>query len=80
MAWQELENIKARLDLPILSDLSIENLLGAKDKIEKIELAMKAEFIHKLMSKGGTEHCAKQKVKAVLKVIMVGETLETDVR
>ena len=50
MAWQELENIKARLDLPILSDLPIENLLGTKDKIGKNELSMQEESIHKLMS------------------------------
>ena len=50
MAWQEQENIKARLDLPILSDLPIENLLGAKDKIGKNELSMQEESIHKLMS------------------------------
>lgn len=47
-AWQHLNELKVRLGLSALTDLSIENVLGAKDKLTKIELALNAELIHSL--------------------------------
>ena len=49
-AWQEMERAKLSLDLNNLSDLSLANLVGAKDRLGKLELTLQAELIHRLTS------------------------------
>ena len=43
-AWELLERAKLRLNLQPLSDMSIENLLGAKDRVNRLELTLNAEL------------------------------------
>ena len=64
-----------RLGLTNLTDLSIDNLIGAKDKTSKLELALQAELIHRLTSKGDAYH-PKELVKMVVKFISYSERLE----
>ena len=49
-SWLEFEKAKREIGLSNLTDLSIENLIRAKDKLSKVELALQAELIHKLTS------------------------------
>ena len=72
--------MKIRLGLNILTDLTLENLLGTKDKLTNLELAMQAELIHKLITFGGKEYNAKVLVKSVLMVILTGEKLTSEQR
>jgi len=69
-----------KLDLPQLSDLSIENLIGAKEKVTKIALALQAELLHKLTSIGSKDYCPKQLVKSAVKVICCCENLSSDLK
>ena len=73
-AWQKLEDIKTRLGLSTLSDLTIENLVGAKDRLNKIELAIQAELIHKLMTKSDG-YCPNQLAKAATLLVCSSEIL-----
>ena len=75
--WALLEEIKPRLGLNQLSDLSIENLLGAKDRLNKIELALQAEVLLKLIS-NGDRYEPKRLVNSSLKVISYCERLDAD--
>ena len=75
-AWRELEKVKAELNLDCLSDLTIENLVGAKDSLNKIELALNAELIHRLTSRNQSYN-PKLLVKAVIKLIGYSERLDT---
>ena len=74
-AWQELEHFKQVVGLAQLSDLSIENLLGAKDPVNRIELALQAELMHRLSSISKIS-CPKRLTKAVIKFIGQAEKLE----
>ena len=74
-AWLELNRIKAQLNLESLTDLSIENLVGAKDNLTKIELALNAELIHRLTARNEAFQ-PKVLVKAVVKLIGNSERLD----
>ena len=76
-AWEELERLKTRLQLRNLSDLSLENIVGAKDQVNKIELALQAELIHRLTSTN-TRYCPKELVKKVVKFIGYSERLSLE--
>ena len=78
-AWQELEHFKQVVGLTQLSDLSIENLLGAKDPVNRIELALQAELMHRLSSVGKIS-CPKRLTKAVIKFIGQAEKLEPETK
>ena len=78
-AWELLEGAKLRLDLQPLSDLSIENLLGAKDRVNKLELTLNAELIHRLISCSQT-YCPRTMVMASLKFISYSEKLDRTVK
>ena len=77
-AWGKLEAAKLKLNLKQLSDLSIDNLLGAKDRLSKVELALNAELLHKLAAIGGSEYCPTQMVKMVVKTMGNFEHLKGD--
>ena len=74
-AWELLDAVKIRLGLSQLADHSLENLLGARDKLSKIELALQAELLHKIISKG-TGYNPERLVAATVKVISYSERLE----
>ena len=78
-AWEELERFKPRAGLTPLTDLSLENLLGAKDHISKIELALQAELLHKLTSINKIS-CPIRLAKAVVKFIGNAERLTPEMR
>ena len=75
LAWNKLEDLKTRLGLTRMSDLSIENLLGAKDNLAKIELALNAELLVKLTTRSET-YCPNQLVRSAVKLIGYSERLE----
>ena len=70
--------MKVRIGLKQLTDLSIENLLGAKDKLSKIELALNAELLHRLSAMGSAEYCPNQMVRAAIKLIRCCEPLTSE--
>ena len=57
----------------------MENLIGAKDKLGKIELALQSELLLKLSSKS-EEYCPSQMVRAAVKLVCNSEKLEEEVR
>ena len=78
-AWTKLNESKSRLGLSPLTDLTLENILGAKDNLNKIEFALNAELIHKLTSR--SEHpCPDRLVRSVIKLIYCSEYLSQDLR
>ena len=77
--WSLLEENKRKLGLNTLSDLSIENLMGAKDRISKIELALQAELILKLTSRGES-YCPEQLVRTAIMLVCESEKLDAAVK
>ena len=73
--WNLLEETKLRLGLNQLSDYSLENILGAKDKLSQIELALQAELLLKIISTSDT-YDPKRLVKSSLKTISYCERLD----
>ena len=73
-AWNKLNEIKSDIGLNPLSDLSLENLVGAKDRLSKVELALNAELILKLTTRSDN-YCASQVVKSTLRIIGLSEPL-----
>ena len=67
------------MGLSNLTDLSIENLIGAKDKVSKVELALQAELIHRLTSRGVT-YQPRELVKVVIKYVGYNERLSISVK
>ena len=78
-AWEELERAKMALNLNCLSDLSMENLVGAKDDVSKLELTLQAELIHRLTSSNKI-NCPKSLVKTVVKFIGLTERIEPNLK
>ena len=78
-AWSKLEVIKRRLKLSNLSDLTIENLVGAKDRLTKIELALQAELIIKLTSRN-EQYCPEQLAKSAVMLVCNSERLQGEIK
>ena len=78
-AWQELEIFKRTIGLTPLTDLSIENLVGAKDQVKKLALALQAELMHKLTSINKIT-CPKRLVKAAVKFVGQAERINSDLK
>ena len=78
-AWKKLEELKVQIGLTALSDLTIENILGAKDRVTKIELALNAELIHKLAAR--SEHAYPDKLaKSVVRLIYQSEYVRSELK
>lgn len=77
LAWNKLEELKTRIGLKRMSDLSIENLLGAKDHLTKIELALNAELLLKLSIRSEA-YCPNQLAHSALKLVGYSERLDPD--
>ena len=78
-AWEKLNSFKERVGLRAQVDLTIENVIGAKDPVNKIELALNAELIHKLTSV--SEHPSPERlVRSVIKLISYSEYLSIDLK
>ena len=76
-AWTHLDEIKVKLNLTNTSDRTLESLIGLKDRLSKIELALHAEVIHKLATKS-ERYCPKQLAKAAVLLVMYSEHLTPD--
>ena len=76
-AWRELEEAKAVLNLNTLTDLTIENLIGAKENVNKIEHALQAELIHRLTSIN-VSYCPRRLVKTVIQFVGYTERLNAE--
>ena len=79
VTWMKVNEAKAALGMNVLTDFTIENLLGAKDRLDRIELAINAEIIHRLTS-NGEGYCPNQVVKASLQLIRYSENLEPSLK
>ena len=78
-AWSKLNEIKVKLGLNPTADLSVDNLVGAKERLNKIELALNAELILKLSTKSDG-YCPKQVVKGAVRLIGALEPITVDLR
>ena len=78
-AWRLLNDAKLRIGMMPLVDLSIESILGMKERLSKIELALNAELILKLSTKG-EGYCPAQLVKSTIKLIGNSEPLKGEVK
>ena len=78
-AWQELERLKVEIGLVPLTDLSIDNLVGAKDNLGKLELTLQAELLHRLTSSNKI-NCPYRLVRAVVKFIYLSEKIDPEQR
>ena len=78
-SWRLLGEAKLRLNLSPLTDGSIESLLGIKDNLDKLELALNAELLLKLSTRSEV-YCPKALVKSVLKFISYAEKLGTEMK
>ena len=79
MAWLELNDVKIRLGLNPLTDLTMENLLGAKDNLDSIELALNAELLHRLAA-SINDYCPTALVKMVVRTIGHCENLQPELK
>ena len=78
-SWEKLEQIKFRFGLNVLTDLSIENLVGAKDDISKLELALQSELILKLSTKSDGYN-PEQVVRAAVLLACNSEKLDDEIK
>ena len=69
--------IKPRLGLRQLSDLTLENILGAKDNLSNLELALQAEPLLKIISNSDKD-IPERIVRSAIKVISYCERLDKD--
>ena len=78
-AWNKLEEAKTVVGLDNLSDRSINSILGAKGRPNKIELALNAELILKLTTRG-EGYDPQQTVRSVIQLIGNSEKLGAEIR
>ena len=78
-AWEILAERKIRLGLNQLTELNIDNLLGAKDRLNKIELALHAELLLRLIS-ASDGYDPERLVNSSIKVIGYSERLAPELR
>ena len=78
-SWELLDAMKSRLGLNPLTDHSIENILGAKDRLGKIELALQAELLLRLTSNSET-YVPEVLVKASAKLIYHSEKITPELK
>ena len=76
-AWRLLNDAKLRIGMMPLVDLSIESILGMKERLSKIELALNAELILRVTSKS-EGYNAEQTVRSVIKIISSAEKLNEE--
>ena len=67
------------MTLTTLTDLTLENLVGAKDPLNKLEHALQAELILKLTTKSDG-YCPKQLVRAAVLMVCNSEKLTPTVK
>ena len=77
--WAKLGEVRRLLKLKDISDFTIENLIGAKDKLTKIELALQAEVILKLTSRSDG-YDPEQLVNSAVKLVLGCEHLKDELR
>ena len=75
--WAYLENYIDQIGLDPLSELTMENILGAgNETFSKVAFTMRAELVSRLMTKGGKAYHPLELVRASLKTILNVERLE----
>ena len=55
-AWLKLNEARLELGFDALTDFSYETILGVKQKLSKVELALNAELLHRLTTFGGNDY------------------------
>ena len=78
-AWTKLNSAKRQLGLKEFSDLSLESLIGAKERPTKIELALNAELILRMTSES-EGYCPAQIVRASIKLIGNSEPVDLELK
>ena len=78
-AWELLDELKRRIGLNQLTDISIDNLLGAKDRLSKIELALQSELLLRIIS-SSERYNPEVLVKASARLIYHSEVLSRELK
>ena len=78
-SWEILDETKVRIGLSRLTDHSLENILGTKDTLTKLELTLQAELLLRITSTS-EGYDPSQLVKASVKLIYHSENLNPDIR
>ena len=78
-AWSKLNEAKMQIGLNTLSDFSLENLIGAKDLLTKVELALNAELILKLTTKSDG-YSPSQLARATVQLIGASEPIKDELK
>lgn len=76
-AWAKLDEARNMLQVATPSTLTIENILGAGERIDKISLALQAELLLRLSTKSDG-YCPQQIAKAATKLVFSSETLSNE--
>ena len=79
ITWNNLEEAKRQLNLTCLTDLTVDSLIGAKDRLSKIELALQAEVVLRLTSKS-EGYCPVQLIKRAIELVLNSEHLKDELR
>ena len=79
LAWNKLNEARNQLQIETPGTLTIENLLGADERLDKISLALQAELLLKLSSKS-EGYCPQQIVRSAVKVVLGSENLTIEKR
>ena len=77
--WEKLNEIRETLKLNSMSNLTLENLIGARDNLTKIELALQAEVILRLTSRSDG-YDPGQVVNSAVKLVLSSEHLTGDLK
>ena len=79
LTWNNLEDAKRQLNLTGLTDLTVDSLIGTKERLGKIELALQAEVLLRLTSKS-EGYCPAQLIKAAIALVLNSENLKEELR
>ena len=59
-----------------MRNIEIDNVLGAGDRLTKIELTLNAELLHLLSTHGARNYCPTELIKTAVKLVGYCENLE----
>ena len=72
-----MNEAKNSLDLTVVNPLTLENILGAGERLDKLDLALQAELLLRLSSKGEGYH-PEQVVRSAVSLVFNSERLNDE--
>ena len=75
--WIKFNEAKNSLELTVVNPLTLENILGAGERLDKLDLALQAELLLRLSSKGEGYH-PEQVVRSAVSLVFNSERLNDE--